>query len=161
MAPAAKHRLDETRSAAPCCEPMTPDPAYLAEFARQFGFLSAFLGGLSGAFMVQLLSAQQPRRIFTWVILAAAAATVAFIVSVLGSTLLLFAVLPGAPPGLGSARVLTGGGTLAVLPFLAAVYLLLLTVGLAGFVRSRRTGWVTALLAGSGGLLGGWTLVGF
>ena len=141
---------------------MTPaDATYVAEMARQFGFLSAFLGALSGAFMVQLLTLQQPRRIFSWCILSAAAATVAFIVSVLGSTLLIAATHPGAPRGLGSDEIIGGGGALSGLMFLAGAYLLLLTIGLAGWIRSRRSGWATSLLAGAGALLGGWTLVGF
>jgi hypothetical protein len=137
------------------------DPTYLAELARQFGFLSAFLGALSGGFMIQLLTTQQPRRIYSLCILGAAAATVAFIVSVLGASLLLAATHPGAPRGLGSAGIVGGGGALASLMFLAGAYLLLLTIGLAGWIRSPRTGWATSGLAAAGGLLGGWTLVGF
>jgi hypothetical protein len=138
------------------------EAAYLAELARQFGFLSAFLGALSGAFMVQLLPLSHPRRrLVSACVLAAAAATVAFIVAVLGATLLVAATHPSAPSGLASASVVGGGGALAALPFLAGVYLLLLTVGLAGWIRSPRLGWATAALATAGALFGGWTLVGF
>jgi len=137
------------------------DASYLEELGRQFAFLSAFLGALSGAFMIQLLTTQQPRRIYSWCILSAAAATVAFIVSVLGSTLLVAATHPGAPPGMASAGLVSGSGALAALPFLAGVYLLLATLGAAGWIRSRRMGVATTTLAIGGGLLGGWTLVGF
>lgn len=141
---------------------MSPtNAAYLAELARQFGFLSAFLGALSGAFVVQLLPLQRPERIVAACALAATAATVAFIVSVLGATLVVAATYPGAPAGLSSSRVVGGGGSLAALPFLAGVYLLLLTLALAGWIRSRRMGVATAGLALIGALFGGWTLIGF
>ena len=138
--------------------PMAPE--YLAELARQFGFLSAFLGGVAATVMAQLLTLHTPRRVVAWTIVSAAAAAVAFVVSVLGATLLLTAVHPQAPAGL---RRYAADPLLGAVSFGApalGVYLLLLTLGLAGWVRSRKTGLATSALALAGALAGGWTMVG-
>lgn len=139
----------------------TMAPEYLGELARQFGFLSAFLGGVAATFVAQLLTLNSPRKAVAWTLVLAAAAAVAFIVSVLGSTLTVAAVHPQAPEGLkpyASDPLVRATGSLSMV---LGLYLLLATVGLAGWVRSRKAGIATTALAITGAVCGGWTLVGF
>ena len=138
---------------------MAPD--YLVEMSRQFGFLSAFLGGVAATFMAQLLTLHSPRKAVAWCVVLAAAAAVSFIVSVLGTTLFIAALHPAAPSGLrryGSDPLV--GAISFVAPALG-IYLLLATVGLAGWIRSRKAGLATTALALSGALSGGWTVISF
>ena len=121
---------------------------YLVEIARQMGFLSAFLGGVAATFMSQLLGLSHPGRQRGWAILCAAGSSVAFIVSVVGATSLAIVLDPNAP-----AMSLEKGRVLAFLPFLLGIYLLLACIGLAGSLRSRRTGHATVAIAAIGAAL--------
>jgi hypothetical protein len=133
-------------------------PTYLAEIARQIGFISAFLGGVSATFMVALLALPSTGRTAGRAIVCAAAASVAFIVAVMATTMLVVALHPDAPAGAADKAGL--GRTLGLLAFMAGIYLLLASLALAGFLRSRRTGWATTGLAVAGGALVALTVVG-
>ncbi|HEX8127253.1 MAG TPA: hypothetical protein VF548_16885 [Allosphingosinicella sp.] len=128
-------------------------PTYLAEIARQIGFIAAFLGGVSATFMVGLLALPSSKeRIAGRAILCAAAASIAFVVAVMATTMLVVALHPDAPAG--AAEHAGPGRAIGLLAFLAGIYLLLTSLALAGFLRSGRTGWATtALLAAAGGAL--------
>ena len=127
-------------------------PTYLAEIARQIGFIAAFLGGVSATFMVGLLALPSSKeRLAGRAILCAAAASVAFIVAVMATTMLVVALHPDAPAG--AAGHAGRGRAIGLLAFLAGIYLLLTSLALAGFLRSRRTGWATTALAAAGGVL--------
>ena len=134
-------------------------PEYVGELARQFLAASAFLGGVAATFLAQMLALNLPRRVVTGCILSSTAAAVAFVVSVLGATMVIAITHPLAPSGLRASDQLDGARVLAFGPFLLGVYLLLLTLGLAGWIRSRRMGWATTALAALGAFLGGWTLI--
>jgi hypothetical protein len=136
------------------------DPEYLAEMARQFGFLSAFLGGVATTFLAQLLTLHSPRKVIAWGVIVSTAAAVAFVVSVLGSTMLIAATHPKAPAGMGAGDM-TGARLLAFGPFMLGLLLLLAALALAGWIRSSKAGVVTTALALAGVLAGGWTLVRF
>lgn len=129
-------------------QPLAPE--YLAEIARQIGALSAFLGGFAAAFFATLLALGSPRRTASWAIASAAFAAVAFVVAVVASTKLVIVLHPLAPanagPG-GAAR------TLMALGFVLGTYALLLSIGLSGWLRSRRMGLVTSALAVGAALL--------
>ena len=134
-------------------------PEYLNEIARQIGGLSAFLGGFAAAFLGTLLAFDAPRRVAGWAIASAALAALAFVVAVVACTALVMVLHPQAPAnvaghGVGMAR------TLSVLGFLLGAFALLLSIGLSGWLRSRRTGLVTSGLAGAAGLLVAALLVG-
>ena len=125
---------------------------YLAELARQIGFVSAFLGGVATTFLATLLSVRSARPVVGWTIGCSAAAALAFIISVLGSLAWVAVLHPGSPsePGGSAARE---AQLLAALPFALGILLLMLTIGTAGWIRSRRTGLATTTLAALGALL--------
>ncbi|MFD2933909.1 hypothetical protein [Spirosoma flavum] len=132
-------------------------PEYLAEIARQIGSLSAFLGGFAAAFFGTLLALNSPQRTISWALVSAAFASMAFVVAVVACTNLVIILHPQAPtsiaPESGGARVL------AVLGFLLGAYALLLSIGLSGWLRSRRMGVVTSGLATGAGLLVTWLVI--
>jgi hypothetical protein len=132
-------------------------PEFLAEIARQIGFISAFLGGVAATFLATLVVAgaqdRSHRRIVSWAIGCAAAACVAFIVATVATTMLAISLRPDAPVSLAGSGSPTEARLMAFLPFMAGMYLLLGCVGLSGWLHGRRTGWVTAALAAIGVLL--------
>ncbi len=130
-------------------QPLVPD--YLVALAQQIGTLSAFLGGLSAALLVALLAMQLPKRVAGWTI-ALAAAAVSFIVSVVATTLLVTALHPHAPAAVAGVGLLKGR-VLTVLPFALGIFLLLGCIGLTGWLRSRRMGQITTIIAALGALL--------
>ena len=125
---------------------------YLAELARQIGFVSAFLGGVAAAFLATLLTLRSPSRMVGRTIVASAAAAVGFIVSVLGSLAWLTLLHPDAPKGAGAAGM-REAQLLTAVPFAVGILLLMATIGMAGWIRSRRTGLATSVLAALGGVL--------
>ena len=128
-------------------------PDYLAEIARQIGFISAFLGGVAATFMIQLVSLSTPGRQRGWAILCAAAASVAFITAVVATTMLVMALHPHAPAANRTEGNIDTGRVLAFLSFGIGIYLLLACIGLSGWLRSRRTGQLTTGVAAIGAAL--------
>jgi hypothetical protein len=126
-------------------------PEYMAELARQIGFVSAFLGGVAAAFLATLVTLQSPRRIVGRTIVCAAATAIAFIVSVLGSFAWLALLHPGAPKG--AQASMREAQLLAALPFSVGILLLMATIGMAGWIRSKQTGRATTVLALIGAVL--------
>jgi hypothetical protein len=88
-----------------------------------------------------------------WAIACAATASVAFIVAVVASTMLVMALHPHAPANVATGFNVDQGRVLAFLPFALGMYLLLACLGLAGWIRSRRTGRITGVVVVIGMLL--------
>ena len=136
-------------------EQLAPD--YLAEIARQIGFISAFLGGVAATFLATLIVAgaqdRRNQRIVSLAIGCAAAACVAFIVATIATTMLAISLRPDAPVSVAGSGSPDGARLMAFLPFMAGMYLLLGCVGLSGWLHGRRTGWMTAALAAVGVVL--------
>jgi hypothetical protein len=123
-------------------------PAYLAAIATQIGSQSAFLGGFAATYLATFLALGHSSRAASWAIGSAAVAAVGFIIAVIASTMLVMVTHPLAPAGAmasaGSARLAMG------LSFLAALLALLISLGISGWTRSRRMGWVTSGVAAIG-----------
>jgi hypothetical protein len=136
-------------------------PDYLAEIARQLAFLSAFLGGFAATFLATLVVAGSPKRVAGWTILSSAFAAVAFIVSVSASVMMTIVLHPNAPPRITSSSAIENARLASALAFLVGTYAILVTVGLSGWIRSRRAGIATLLIAGLGIWLVTWALAGF
>lgn len=126
---------------------------YLGEIARQIGFIAAFLGGVSGGLMAALLALPATSRASGWAIGSAAGSAVCFIVTVVATTLLTMAAHPQAPANVGAWLASGAMRALAFGPFLLGLYLLLATIALAGWLRSRRLGRATTAMAAAGAVL--------
>ncbi len=137
-----------------------PD-GYLLEIARQFAFLSAFLGGFAATFLATLLVVASSKRVADWVVGTAAAAACSFVVAVIASVMLTVVLHPDVPvyirdgASVLSARIVSGLG------FGVGVIALLVSVGLSGWVRSRKSGIATSSVSGVGLILVIWAIAGF
>lgn len=125
---------------------------YLSEAGRQIGFQSAFLGGVSATIFAQLLTLHTPRKVVAWCSMLAAGSAAAFILSVFASSLLVLALRPDVGTISPTTRQLTL--FLAGAPNTLGLVLLLATLGVAGWIRSRKLGLATTLFSATAGLAG-------
>lgn len=127
------------------------DPQYLAEVARQIGFVSAVLGGFCAAFLATVIGTKSESRVASWTIGTATLSAVAFVCAVIASTKLVVVLNPAAPKGAaataGSARLVFG------LSFILGLYSLLAAIALTGWLRSRRVGAITTTIAAVGAIV--------
>lgn len=133
---------------------------YLAEIARQIAFVSAFLGGFSATFLGTLLFSRSSSPLAGWAISASAMSACAFIVAVLALTMLVVGLNPSTPAGVISGTAIAHARLIGLLSFLVGMYALLVSIGMSGWLRSRKLGWITTSIAVLAGLLASWTVVG-
>lgn len=115
---------------------------YLAE-AGALGTLAGVLAGFAISAVIQLLSTNAEGKLTTATILTFSASTVMFLYSLIVFVLTFAATAE-------QNRIITELdtlGSIAVLVMLAAVYVFLAAIGLAGWIRSRTTGIVTTAFA--------------
>ncbi|WP_379550109.1 hypothetical protein [Qipengyuania sp. DGS5-3] len=121
-------------------------PEYLAALAQQFGFLGAFLGGVSATLFVTLLTLAKPSVVVRWSIGLAAVAAAAFIVTAYMSVGVIAQSHPHAPE-----VVIEDGGrsvqAVMVLTFAIGTFALLGAIGASGWSRSKVLGYVTTSVA--------------
>lgn len=134
---------------------------YLAEIARQFSFLSAFLGGFAATFFVTLLVADSPKRSTGWSLGCAAFAASSFVVAAVSFVMITVVLNPEVPANVSSGSSIDHARVVGILGFGLGVYALLASVGISGWIRSRRLGLVTSASAGVGLILVSWAFVGF
>lgn len=128
---------------------MNQNLAASAELFRQLAFISALIAGFSLTFLVQLLMAENKRRVVSWTIGFALAATASMIVCALGWTLSAAVVI--APRVQEDLARWSGNLSLLhsrlSLTFIVGILLFLVGLGLCGWIRSRVLGVVSSAIA--------------
>ncbi|AHM60486.1 hypothetical protein D770_11145 [Flammeovirgaceae bacterium 311] len=135
------------------------NPEYLAEIARQLAFVSAFLGGFAATFLATLLFVNSPKKAAGWAIAGASFSASAFIVAVIALIMLVVNLNPEALSV--SESSLLAARVVGMLSFMAGAYSLLASIGISGWLRSRKTGLATSIPAGMAALLITWAITGF
>jgi len=125
----------------------------MAEFSRQFAFVSSVLAGFAFAFYGTLLVAAREHRAGAWAAFFAVAASVAFLPVTLGMT---FNAVRAAnqPREQLSVSTAVADPQIALLSmlFLSGVIFLLASFGISGWMRSRGLGIATTSLSLLGAL---------
>jgi hypothetical protein len=118
----------------------------MAEFYRQFAFVSSVLAGFAFAFYGTLLLAPTPHRTASWAAFLSVTASIAFLLVTLGTT---FAAARAANLAADASLPveITSQVPLISVLFLIGVFLLLASFGLGGWVRSRQLGIATTISA--------------
>ena len=119
----------------------------MAEFSRQFAFVSSVLAGFAFAFYGSLLVAAREHRAGAWAAFFAVAASVAFLPVTLGMT---FNAARAANQSTElTVSTATADPQIALLSmlFLSGVVFLLASFGISGWMRSRGLGIATASLS--------------
>ena len=124
----------------------------MAEFSRQFAFVSSVLAGFAFAFYGTLLLAPRENRAGAWAAFFAVAASVAFLPVTLGMTF--NAVRAANQPRDLSVSTAAADPQIALLSmlFLSGVLFLLASFGISGWMRSRGLGIATTALSSLGAL---------
>ena len=124
----------------------------MAEFCRQFAFVSSVLAGFAFAFYRTLLVAAREHRAGAWAAFFAVAASVAFLPVTLGMTF--NAVHAANQPRELSVSTAAADPQIALLSmlFLSGVVFLLASFGISGWMRSRGLGIATTSLSLVGAL---------
>jgi hypothetical protein len=119
----------------------------MAEFSRQFAFVSSVLAGFAFAFYGTLLVAAREHRAGTWAAFFAVAASVAFLPVTLGMTF--NAARAADQPTELSVSAAATDPQIALLSmlFLSGVIFLLASFGISGWMRSRGLGIATTSLS--------------
>jgi len=124
----------------------------MAEFYRQFAFVSSVLAGFAFAFYGTLLVAAREHRAGGWAAFFAVGASVAFLPVTLGMTF--GGVRAANQPRELSASTVAADPQIALLSmlFLCGVVFLLASFGISGWMRSRGLGIATTTLSLLGAL---------
>lgn len=130
----------------------TLSPGFLAAWATQIGGLSAFMGGFAATMLVMLLTHDSQRQAIRWAAGLSALSAVAFVVAAVATTTLVAGSHPEAPAAVARQAAQGPARALAALFFALGAYGLIAAIGWAGWVRSRRMGWVTTGLAALGAI---------
>ena len=119
----------------------------MAEFCRQFAFVSSVLAGFAFAFYGALLAAAREHRAGSWAAFFAVAASVAFLPVTLGMTF--NAARATNQPGELNLSTAATDPQIALLSmlFLSGVVFLLASFGISGWMRSRGLGIATTSLS--------------
>ncbi|MEO1220134.1 MAG: hypothetical protein AAFY42_02120 [Pseudomonadota bacterium] len=121
-------------------------PEFLAALARQFGFLGAFLGGVSATLFVTLLTLAKPSNLVRWSIGLAAVAACAFIVTAYMSVGVIANSHPMRPEQMAETPLVLPRLIMTV-SFLLGTVSLLGAIGASGWSRSRLLGIITTTAA--------------
>lgn len=122
------------------------NPNYIVAVAEQLLFVSAFLGGVSATMLVTIVVFTSPKKSVSWIVASSALAACSLLVAVISSWRLIILLHPELPSMFDTDIVkflwkamLLGYG----LGFLS----LLVSVGLTGWLRSKRAGIITSSIA--------------
>ncbi len=135
--------------------------SYLAEIAQQLSLLSTFLGGFAAAFFATLLVESSTKKSAGWSIGCAAIAASCFIVAVISFVMITIVLHPEVPNNVSEGSSIGRARAVGFIGFALGVYALLLSVGISGWIRSRKLGMITSVTAGLSVILVSWAFAGF
>src|SRR5262249_36582263 len=118
----------------------------MAEFYRQFAFVSSVLAGFSFTFYGTLLIAARQHRAGTWAAFLAVAASVAFLPVTLGMTFTA-AHATNQPSDFSISNAAADPQLVLSMLFLSGMVLLFASFGVSGWIRSRGLGIATPSLS--------------
>ena len=142
---------------------MNLSPEILAELFRQCAFISALIAGFSFAFLAVILTNKTTKMIDDWTAGFAIAATAGLIVCALGWTLSVPHVLElsvnnsGNTPVQGRETYIIIHRSLSI-TFIACFFFFLTSLGLSGWIRSRRLGVVSSIITIGAAIYAIWIL---
>ena len=123
----------------------------LAEVLRQLAFIAAVIGGFTFAYFGVLLSITPERKVADWAAGVAMASAVSLITStLLATTSTVVVIMRQATSFARLPRLVEALSIPAGFTFFGGLFLLFVSLGLCGFIRSRWLGITSSVLAGVG-----------
>lgn len=120
--------------------------SYVIAVAEQLSFVSAFLGGISATILVTIVVFTSPNKSVSWIVSASSLAACSLLVAVVASWRLSIMLHPAMPMPVETTLIkILWAGMLAgySLGFLS----LIASIGLSGWLRSRKIGLITSSIA--------------
>jgi hypothetical protein len=141
---------------------MNLTPGSYAEICKQLAFISALLAGFSFAFVSVLLTGDSKKRIIDWVIGFSVATIAGFLICSLAWTLSAsrMAIYVDSHITDLPSLFITRHRLLSFI-FISSFFLFVVTLGLSGWIRSKKLGIVTAVISLFSGCFFVWLMSNF
>jgi hypothetical protein len=122
------------------------NPSYIVAVAEQLSFVSAFLGGVSATILVTIVVFSSPQKSVNWIVTSAALAACSLLIAVIASWRLIILLHPELPSSVDTSvvNVLWAG---MLVGYGVGFLSLLVSIGLSGWLRSKKTGIITSSIA--------------
>lgn len=134
--------------------------SYLVELAKQFSFVSAFLGGFAAAFLATLISQKSTGKPVKLAIHSSALAACSFIVAVSAFTMLSMVARPDTPDYVMDQSSVLRARIIGFLAFIIGNYAILFAMGTSGWLYNKRAGIYTTIFASISAILVSWMILG-
>ena len=120
------------------------DPNYIIAVAEQLSFVSAFLGGISATILVTIVVFASKKKSVNWIVSSSAIAACSLLIAVVASWRLLIILHPEFPMPVdqGIVQILWFG---MLMGYSVGFLSLLASIGLSGWIRSKRDGIITSI----------------
>jgi hypothetical protein len=122
------------------------NPKYIVAVAEQLSFVSAFLGGVSITILVTIVVFMAPKKSVSWIVSSSALAACSLLIAVIASWRLIILLHPELPTSVDTSviKILWTG---MLFGYGLGFFSLLVSIGLSGWLRSRKTGIITSSIA--------------
>lgn len=119
---------------------------YINQLASQIMLISTFLGGFSITTLTAILLSDKEGKLLNVLFVSTVISAASFIIAIFAMTSLIMFTTPGYPMAVTDADMMLPrfGGILA---FLVGILSLVFMIGLSGWLKSRKLGIVTTILA--------------
>lgn len=115
------------------------DSNLLIDRTEQLILLSAFLGGFSATFLAAILTIEVKKNITDWIVCISAASSCCFIVAAVTNIALVNGLQIEA-----EMQTLNNLKIISALGMISGIFALLASIGLSGWIRSRKIGLITS-----------------
>ena len=122
------------------------DPDYVIAVAEQLSFVSAFLGGVSITILVTIVVFANPKKSVSWIVAASALAACSLLIAG-GAAWRLTILLNPATNAAFDPSILTVLWASMLVGYGLGFLALLACIGLSGWIRSKKPGWITTGMA--------------
>ena len=122
------------------------DPDYVIAVAEQLSFVSAFLGGVSITILVTIVVFANPQKSVSWIVGASALAACSLLIAVVAAWRLIILLNPATNVALDPSILIVLWASM-LLGYGVGFLALLACIGLSGWIRSKKTGWITTSMA--------------
>jgi len=127
------------------------NPSYVTAVAEQLSFVSAFLGGISATILVTIVVFTSPKKSVNWIVGTSAFAACSLLIAVVAAWRLTILLHPDFPASVEPTIVNVLWGSM-LLGYSLGFLSLLASIGLSGWLRTRRTGFITSFIAIGGAI---------
>lgn len=123
---------------------------YAIAAAEQMSLVGVFLGGVSVTILVTIVVFSSSSKSVNWIVGSSALAACSLLISVIASLRLVVALHPDLPDAFAadSSQIWVLWSTM-IIAYGIGVMSLIASIGLSGWLKSQKTGWLTSAIAGT------------